>query len=520
MNTRVTKNLRFFLGGLFIVVLLFLTLLSARPEFIQSIFNISFKNRFSIYYFIRLINLVILASILISLYENVIRYNKYFLWLYPLLLLVPIGFKIGTFIHPRIILLNMLSFIGLFIGILIQSMSEVDIKKINSKLLILILCFLCLFNIVHTVFLNFEINYEQVLYQIVLVLGITIIYLKIKFHEKLVVLFLGIFMSIYGVTLMIHEPFNRALSSQILMQIVEVFAYGFILYEIFSLNRQRNRAYITTREKQIKLYADHINHVIEKRTKEIENMNQVLNDDLEYARNIQQSLLPKKDIYYLNTHFVSNYFPCEKLSGDFFDIFPIDHQHIGMYLLDVSGHGVSAAMLTMFCKNSIISGERLIRRYRGLKPHKNLEHFYDVFNQVNFPDETHMVMFFASFNKDTRVLKYSSGGLNCYPIVRSVNGELYELSENVGFPITRLGEIFKPNYKSSSMVLKAGDLVFFYTDGLIDGNKNGILDMDMLKSLIRKHETAKSIDDVLSKRISRFNDSLSDDITYFIMEVK
>lgn len=520
MNTQMTKRFRFILGGVFMVVLSFLTVLSLRPQIFQTVFNLSFKNQYLIFFYIRLINLVLLASILISLYENVIRYNKYFLWLYPAFLMLPLILKIGTFVYSKNLFLNLLSMTGLFIGILAQSLSEVDVKRMNPRLVLLIVLLLGIYNVNHSIILGFETSINQILYQLVIILGINIIYLKIKFYEKFIVILLGIFMSVYGVSLIIHSPFTKALMSKIIIQIMETISYGLILYEIFSLNRKRNRDFITKREKQIKLYADHINKVVEKRTKEIEDMNQVLNDDLEYARNIQQSLLPEKDIYYLNTHFVSNYFPCEKLSGDFFDIFPIDHQHIGMYLLDVSGHGVSAAMLTMFCKNSIISGERLIRRYRGLKPHKNLEHFYEEFNRVRFPDETHMVMFFAAFNKDTRVLKYSSGGLNCYPIVRSKNGELYELSENVGFPITRLGEIYKPNYKSSSIVLKEDDLVFFYTDGLIDGNKNGILDIDMLKSLIRNNDTAKSIDESLSKRIDKMSDALSDDITYFIMEVK
>jgi sigma-B regulation protein RsbU (phosphoserine phosphatase) len=190
-----------------------------------------------------------------------------------------------------------------------------------------------------------------------------------------------------------------------------------------------------------------------------------------------------------------------------------------MYLLDVSGHGVSAAMLTMFCKNSIISGERLIRRYRGLKPHKNLEHFYNLFNSASFPPETHMVMFFAAYNTETKVLKYSSGGLNCYPILRKNNGEIYELSDNNGFPISKLGDLYTPEYTSSTIKLNDQDLVFFYTDGLIDYQKNQVIDYDELINLIKENGNARVIDQILEEKINNNKNHLNDDITYFIMEV-
>ncbi|MDM8534775.1 SpoIIE family protein phosphatase, partial [Clostridiaceae bacterium HSG29] len=289
---------------------------------------------------------------------------------------------------------------------------------------------------------------------------------------------------------------------------------------IYYYNWEKSHESISQREKQIKLYAKKINSVVKKRTLEIENMNKRLNDDLEYARKIQQSLLPSKEINYSDVTFISNYYPCEKLSGDFYDIFRIDNKNIGMYILDVSGHGVSAAMLTMFCKNSIISGERLIRRYRGLKPHRNLQHFYAVFNEADFPSETHMVMFFASYNVDTHVLKYSSGGMNCNPIVLKKDGGIYELSENQGFPISKIGEFYTPEYSTSFAMLNKGDSVFFYTDGLTDYNKNKILDYNGLIRLLKEEKTVGRISKNLDEIIQKNSNKLEDDITYFMMEVK
>lgn len=45
--------------------------------------------------------------------------------------------------------------------------------------------------------------------------------------------------------------------------------------------------------------------------------------------------------------------PCESLGGDFVDIFRIDDSHIGVYIADVSGHGVQASLLTVFLRSAV-----------------------------------------------------------------------------------------------------------------------------------------------------------------------
>ncbi|MBN2897819.1 MAG: SpoIIE family protein phosphatase [Clostridia bacterium] len=274
-------------------------------------------------------------------------------------------------------------------------------------------------------------------------------------------------------------------------------------------------------ENQIKLYAENLEKIISKRTMEIKEVNTRLINELEYAKRIQQSLLPLKKLSFKNTIFMSEYFPCERLSGDFYDIYRIDDENIGMYVLDVSGHGISAALMTMFCNNYIKSTERLIKRYRGLKPHRNLRHFYEEFNKMNFPEEMHMVIFFASYNITTRVLTYCSGGMNCYPIVVKASGEAFYLDQSSGFPICKMSDFFTPEYVSARVELERGDRVVFYTDGLIDQYKNRTMDEEELIQLTKDYSDRplKDLYSELKSRIDPLVENLEDDITYFIMEV-
>lgn len=274
-------------------------------------------------------------------------------------------------------------------------------------------------------------------------------------------------------------------------------------------------------EKQIKLYAENLEKIVERRTAEIRQVNARFIREMDYARSIQQSLLPLKRLNFKKVSFYSEYYPCERLSGDFYDIYRIDDEHVGMYVLDVSGHGISAALMTMFCNNYIKSTERLIKRYRGLKPHRNLKHFYEEFNKMNFPEEMHMVIFFASYNLTTQVLTYSSGGMNCHPILIRQDGSWEYLDKSQGFPICRLSDFFEPEYSSEFIHLQDGDRLIFYTDGLVDKDKNSILDQEELVELMLAYrdKPVKTVNRALTDRIGNVAGQLDDDVTYFIMDI-
>lgn len=465
-----------------------------------------------------LLNLIILTSIVICLYESITKHKDIYKYIIPLVLLPILIFELINILSTKHdILLYELVLIFLLINIFIQSISDIKPNIRQYKFLISIISVIILMDIYF--YFNEIFYFYELLFQGIIISLSIISFFIIKYQIQRINLLIALIILLNSLMILIYYEETITNISIFSYNLIRLIGLILIFYRLFTLNQHKNKEYISNREKQIKLYADKINRVIEKRTKEIQKMDRKLNEDLEYAIIIQQSLLPKKEENFINVEFISNYFPCEKLSGDFYDIFRIDNKHIGMYLLDVSGHGVSAAMLTMFCKNSIISGEQLIRRYRGLKPHKNLEHFYNLFNSTSFPPETHMVMFFAAYNTETKVLKYSSGGLNCYPIVRRSNGDIYELSDNKGFPISKLGELYTPEYTSSSIILSEKDLVFFYTDGLIDDNKNNVIDYNQLIKLIKENGNAKMIDKILEEKIKDKKNELNDDITYFIMEV-
>ncbi|MFM8892207.1 MAG: response regulator, partial [Planctomycetia bacterium] len=61
--------------------------------------------------------------------------------------------------------------------------------------------------------------------------------------------------------------------------------------------------------------------------------------DLEAAAKVQRSLLPPPDVAIASTLLSWRYVPCQSLAGDFLNIFPLDDEHAGLFVVDVSGHG-------------------------------------------------------------------------------------------------------------------------------------------------------------------------------------
>ncbi len=68
--------------------------------------------------------------------------------------------------------------------------------------------------------------------------------------------------------------------------------------------------------------------------------------DLRAAARIQHAMLPKPAQYLTGADISWAYLPCDELAGDILDIFPIDASRVAFYVLDVSGHGVQAALLS------------------------------------------------------------------------------------------------------------------------------------------------------------------------------
>ncbi len=198
---------------------------------------------------------------------------------------------------------------------------------------------------------------------------------------------------------------------------------------------------------------------------ELIDKNKRMRRDLGVARKIQERILPDIDrTHNLDVDYI--YSPSEMLSGDIFDVFVIDNEHLGIYIADVSGHGVSASMMTMFIRQSMRSIKDKI-----LSPSLALKKLQGEFYKLNLEVDKYFTIFYGVFNKLTYEFIYSNAGHNCSPVVYNTKGNI-DLLELKGYPILSLFE--EVDYDEKMISLNKGDRVLLYTDGITEvRNKDG-----------------------------------------------
>ena len=248
---------------------------------------------------------------------------------------------------------------------------------------------------------------------------------------------------------------------------------------------------------------------------EMMRQNMRMQADLEFAKKLQQSLLPKiVPGSQLNFSFL--YKPCEALGGDFLDIFEVDGTHTGIYIADVSGHGVPASMMTIFLRSTINS--------RLLSPAAALEELHRKFNNSKFDQDFYITVFYAIIDTENLTMTFSNAGHSVRPFIYSDNR--FEILKSSGTPIGTWTD--KPSYADSHVSLLHGDRLFFYTDGIVEmkNAKGERFGEERLVNILTSCPLRldEALDRVLHAAYDfagiRDDSQLSDDITMALLEIK
>jgi serine phosphatase RsbU (regulator of sigma subunit)/CheY-like chemotaxis protein len=188
--------------------------------------------------------------------------------------------------------------------------------------------------------------------------------------------------------------------------------------------------------------------------------------DLEAAAEIQQSLLPRRASTNRTFRFAWEFRPCESIGGDIFNVFPLGPHHVGLYMLDVSGHGVASSLVALSVYNFMhYQRSTLIDRTSGgieVAPPK------DVLTRLDweFPYAKFSKFFtivYMVLDVRTGLLTYANAG-HPSPVAVPPDGRLLTLEERG----TIIGlEGFAP-FEETTRTLAPGEKVLLYSDGLVD----------------------------------------------------
>lgn len=185
-----------------------------------------------------------------------------------------------------------------------------------------------------------------------------------------------------------------------------------------------------------------------------------IDQELELARRIQQSFLPQTLPELPQVRFAVEYRPCGRVGGDFYDLFRLDEQHLGLYVADAMGHGVPASLLTIFVKTSVKAKEITGSSYRLVPPDEVLQKLNAEMIEQALSETPFITMAYVLFNWRTGVLQFARAG-HPYPlhVPREGPPALWQVEGSL------LG-VFDTRYRVQTQQLQPGDKLILYTDGM------------------------------------------------------
>jgi len=213
-----------------------------------------------------------------------------------------------------------------------------------------------------------------------------------------------------------------------------------------------------------------------KKQKAIKNTVSRMKTEFELSKNIQKNIIPSCCPQIKGLKTASLYKPLEEVSGDFFDYVQLDSSNkIGIFISDVTGHGVPSALITSMLKILIATSGS--RKYNPTAMMEYINsHIYDKTGGYL------VTAFYAVIDTHAMTLKYSRAAHSFPLLIR--NGRISPLKAD-GYI---LGADEKPRFKEKIIKLKRNDKVLFFTDGLTETMNMGSEYFDnVMNAAITRH---------------------------------
>jgi len=236
-------------------------------------------------------------------------------------------------------------------------------------------------------------------------------------------------------------------------------------------------------------------------------------EELALAQETQQSLLPRvlPEFENYQIHAFNN--PTRYVGGDFYDFLQLPSGEWMGVLADVSGKGMSAALLS-----SMVLGALSMEFHSGTEPPEVLNRVNRLLCEISLPHQfATLFLFLVSPNGSGQFI---SAGHNPAYLFRSATGKIEQLVSNLFV----LGMFDSATYEARTLQLCKGDMLVVYSDGLTDAQnqRQEMFGEDRLLKLIRHEAPSGSayLHEKLLTAIEEFTEGTpqTDDVTFVIVE--
>ncbi len=246
-----------------------------------------------------------------------------------------------------------------------------------------------------------------------------------------------------------------------------------------------------------------------------------MEDELDMASKVQEVIFPHISD---NDRFNFSVFSkaAEKVSGDYYDIFDLGDSSYGFLLVDVQGHGIPAAMVTMIIKEKFRLHTSSFKDPADLFIHVNNE-IIDILEEVDKESAMYFTAFYMIIDKNNVIHSVDAGHIRPFLIRTELNK--LSLLKSGGIPMG-ISKEMNELYVTYQARVKPGDKVVLFTDGIIEArnDQQSEFGMDGIIKSIKSHyrESSEDLMKSIIRDLSNFTDlsDTKDDATLFIIELK
>jgi sigma-B regulation protein RsbU (phosphoserine phosphatase) len=211
---------------------------------------------------------------------------------------------------------------------------------------------------------------------------------------------------------------------------------------------------------------------------ELRKKNEILEDDLKMAGDIQQAILPQQYPIFPSSataessllHFCHRYRPSGQVGGDFFNVLALSDTQAGLFICDVMGHGVRSALVTAMVR-ALVEELRPVALDPGQLLTRINSDLRAILQQTGTPLFT--TAFYLVADLERRRILFANAGHPKPFLIHRLSGAIDVLKNADGKARPALGLFAESAYPTESCPLSAGDLVMLFTDGLYEVENAG-----------------------------------------------
>ena len=244
--------------------------------------------------------------------------------------------------------------------------------------------------------------------------------------------------------------------------------------------------------------------------------------DLSLAHGIQQMLLPREMATLARLELDARYASAQKVGGDLYDLFTLSATQLGVVVADVSGKGITGAMLMAICRTNL----------RQIAPrHTSPARVLAELNRVLAADirgGLYVTMLYAVIDVAGRTVTFARAGHELPLFARhdpASGGHLATYIGSEGMPLGMVpDEIFTPALADRTETFEPGDVLVLYSDGLTEAPNeegrefSGARLADAVRALHQR--PARELNDGILERMQRFTGDLPQRDDYTLVTVK